>query len=215
MELTAAALWTQTLAAVQSRVQDYALVAAAFTFLPNVVSMRYAGQSNGAMLIAGLIGLIGQIAIVRLAARPDTDTGDAIRGAVASYLPALAVTVLTGIATLLGFIALILPGFYLLARLLPALPELIVGGGNVEDALRKAWAMTDGKTLPILVVAIGLLFLFVISAFIAGGLAAIVSGSPDQVSLLGAILLAAVASVFTIYYAVLQGTVWRALAAKA
>lgn len=215
MALTGSDLWKRTHAAVQARFADFALIAGAFAFLPNVAVTRFAPENPFALLAVALAGLVGQIVVVRIAMRPETDTGDALRGVTAVFLPALGLMLIVGIVTFIGFLALILPGLYLLGRFVTALPALLARGGGIESALRHSWALTDGKAVPIIAVAAAFVFMFLVSAFIAGGVGAVISGGTGtegaRVSLIGAVLVSAVAATFSVYYSVFQGTVWRVL----
>jgi len=199
---------------VQARFGDFALVAGAFTFLPTLIWLRFAPDNPGGQLVVGLIGLVGQLSVIRLVVRPASDTGDSIRAAFAVYLPALGLTLAVGVAAVIGFLALVVPGFYVLARLIYALPALVVGEGGIETSLRGSWSATKGSAIPILGVVIAFFLMFFIAAFLAGGIAAAISGG-GQPTLLGAVLVSAVAATFSTYYSVLQGTVWRALAVPA
>ncbi len=209
MAVTATGLWTDTHAAVQARFGDYLLVTAAFSFLPNVIATRFADNHPGATLAVGLIGLISQIAIVAMTVSSTCNTGDALRRVMPLFLPAFGLSFLMGLGILPGLILLIVPGLYVMARWSAALPALVDGTPGVINAMRQSWAITRDGVWPIVAMLAVLFIMLIIGAMIATFVGALFSGDPEQMTLPGALLLGGVASVFSIYYSVLQGVIYN------
>ena len=67
-----------------------------------------------------------------------------------------------GIVLLLGFLSLVLPGLFLLTRLYPAPPAVMLDDRGPLEALGESWLRTDGHTVTVFgVVASVAVFAFV------------------------------------------------------
>jgi len=62
----------------------------------------------------------------------------------------LLVTVLVGLAVTAGFIVFIIPGFFVLVRLIASLPALVVEGKRGRAALSRSWDLVRGRGWPVL-----------------------------------------------------------------
>jgi hypothetical protein len=60
-----------------------------------------------------------------------------------------AIGLVSSIATLFGFLALIIPGFYIATRYAIAVPALFAKPDGFSMTLRKSWEMTKGYSIPI------------------------------------------------------------------
>lgn len=67
-----------------------------------------------------------------------------------SFFSFFKTSLLVGIYIILGFILLILPGFYIMARLMPALYVSYEENKGARYSIRKSWQMTRGNSLVIL-----------------------------------------------------------------
>ena len=166
-------------------------------------------------LIAILVGLIGQLAVIRLAIGPQTSVGEAI-GHGTRRLPALLGALLIWILPLVALIFALVPGlqspnpsgaaalaFFLVLLLLVFLAVRLVVAAAVASAegvgpigiLRRSWALTSGSWWRLF----GFLVLFIIAAIVVmiaagamiGVIVGIVFGRPEPMSV-GALLIALV-----------------------
>lgn len=78
-------------------------------------------------------------------------TGLRSRGADDAFLPFIGLAIITALAVMAGFVALILPGLYLIARWSVAAPVLIVGGKGPIKAMQDSWERTKGSDFSIFV----------------------------------------------------------------
>ena len=97
---------------------------------------------------------------------------------------AFGVYVLSFLAVVLGLILLIVPGVILAVGLWPALFLVMDDDLGVMDALKEAWAMTDGYRLQLFVLGVVLFFVFlagllafVVGAFFTGAFAVLVAAA--------------------------------------
>lgn len=73
------------------------------------------------------------------------EIGDAAKISVRRYLHLLATQILYTIIVVLGFIALIIPGIYLLFRLILATPIVVLEKRNPLEALSRSWKLMKGN----------------------------------------------------------------------
>lgn len=141
-------------------------VAAAFLFLPQLLFAWHMGDTlpnqwfkgdrlfgDGLMLaIFAIPSLLAQLVISSVVMHDGTagrTLGGVLQAAALLLLPAMAVTLIQGLAIGFGLIFLILPGLWMLARLAPAMPLLATSQRDPIAALRDAWRLTSGRALPI------------------------------------------------------------------
>lgn len=74
-----------------------------------------------------------------------------------AFLPFLGMSILSALAVMLGMIALVLPGLFLMVRWSIAQPVIVVRGGGVMASLAESWERTKGNEFPIFVAALALL----------------------------------------------------------
>lgn len=96
-----------------------------------------------------------------------------------AFLPYIGLSVLYTLGVGLGFILIILPGLFLMARWSVASPLLLVRGKGVIKAMKDSWEQTKGNEFPIIIAVVLLMILFVGISFGAG----IVFGPEDPVGL--------------------------------
>lgn len=205
--------WTETREIMGREGKLLFTVAAALFLLPQVLATLLTGQTADAqpadastwslllMAIGAIIGLIGQLAVARLAAGPAASVQEAIGHALKRTLPLLgallllilALSIIFAIAALvlaaLGMIDLqtgrpqgsgvailvavmLIPMFYLAVRLLPMSPVAALEQGGPVSILRRSWDLTSGQWLRLA----GFVLLFVIGALILMAFVGLVAG---------------------------------------
>lgn len=204
--------WTETREIMAREGKLLITVAAALFLLPQVLVTLISGESAQASpaevgpamiltLIAAIIGLVGQLAVARLAAGPAASVRDAIGHALKRTLPllgalillivALAIIVIVAamILAALGAIELeggrpqggnlvtlllvmLIPMFYLAVRLLPMTPVAALERSGPIAILRRSWDLTRGHWLRLA----GFVLLFVIAALILMAFVALIAG---------------------------------------
>lgn len=84
------------------------------------------------------------------------------------FLPYLGLSLLSGLAVMLGVIAFVLPGLFLMIRWIIAQPLLVARGGGVMVTLGESWDRTRGSEFSIIVAALAML-VPLIAVMIAAG----------------------------------------------
>jgi hypothetical protein len=105
-----------------------------------------------ASLLAALVGLLlyqvltGAITrtIAAEVAGQDLDLEQSYRFGLARLGPILVVSILVGLATLLGLIVFIIPGIYIGVRLAVSIQALVVEGRRGTEAMRRSWDLVGG-----------------------------------------------------------------------
>jgi hypothetical protein len=105
-----------------------------------------------ASLLAALVGLLlYQVltgAITRTIATEvtghDLDLEQSYRFGFARLGPILIVSILVGLATLLGLIVFIIPGIYICVRLAVSIQALVIEGRRGTEAMRRSWDLVGG-----------------------------------------------------------------------
>lgn len=155
-------------------------------------------QQLGKSFIGFLIGVAAAFLVMVTMLRR---SGLLARDADDSMLSFVLLMVLTALGVLGGFILVIFPGFYLMARWSIAQPLLLTRGLGPVEAMKASWELTSGSEFAILVVYVVLVVVQVGAGFAAGsslgqdnllGIAVIQTVS----SLLGAIGMALVVALY-------------------
>ena len=105
-----------------------------------------------AWLLAALVGLLlYQVltaaitrAIAAEVAGQDPGVEQSYRFGLARLGPILVVSILVGLATLLGLIVFIIPGIYIGVRLVVSIQALVVEGKQGTEAMRRSWDLVGG-----------------------------------------------------------------------
>jgi len=143
-----------TLAMLGTFVPFFAAVAAARGgAAPELPPMAALGPILGigfvAFIVLVVIGLLAQGATVSAVADfylgRTTTIRDSFRKARGKVLTLFGVGILSGLAAAVGFILLIFPGFYIICRLLAAVPVAIVENQGSSAALQRSFALSKGK----------------------------------------------------------------------
>lgn len=133
--------------------------------------MEYYRQVAPALFIASIISMIGNLALWRLLLAPGgTSLGGALGTAAALFLSYLAASFLSGIALMIGFLLLIIPGLYLAGRL--SLIGPVMAANDVKNpitAIQDSWNYTRNNGWAILG--------FMIVVGLVGGVAMMISGA--------------------------------------
>jgi hypothetical protein len=118
---------------------------------PAVVSTSFWAVASAALL-AALVGLllyqvlVGAITrtIATEVAGQDLGLEQSYRFGFARLGPILVVSVVVGLATLLGLIVFIIPGIYIGVRLAVSIQALVVEGKRGTEAMRRSWELVGG-----------------------------------------------------------------------
>jgi len=196
-------LWPETVAVASRHRPLLVPLAAAFLFLPQLLfnwrigdatpdQLFAAGRLAGdaaALLFLILMSLLGQLAAVRIAIDDGTageTLGEILGTALRRLLPALAASLLQGMAVFAGLLLFILPGIWLFARLCLATPLVATSYPDPIEALKRSWQLTDGHSLRIIgllgVLVFGLLLVTIGIAGLGaavGVVSTIAAGQPD------------------------------------
>lgn len=239
MALAIGKAWTDTVSDVQRRFGEFALPVAAFVFMPTLLISRFADEkalgeqgAQTAQLVGGLIGVIGQAAVVLLVLFPGTDVGAAIRRAAAAspriilaslavlvvFMPvAVAYTTFGGKPSIGGSVLLLaLTGVavYGAIRLSMLAPVVIAEQTPALAALRRSWDLTAGNTARIFAFIAVIVLIFVIVSALAGAIGiAATGGTPEDPSFVTELLLAVVGAVFSVFVAAATANIYRQLTA--
>jgi hypothetical protein len=100
-------------------------------------------------MVCGYFLLVAMLRRTGLHSRTDGD----------AFLPYLGLTILSTLGVMLGVIALILPGIFIMARWSMSQPLLVAGGRGVTEALGESWDRTRGLEFQIIGAALALLLL--------------------------------------------------------
>ncbi len=239
LDFTAA--WNDALALLKGNLEVVLPVAGVFLLLPIIIfgfvapqpefaaggnqdvvmnqMMEWLGVFLPGIIVLSLISIIGNLAIYSLVLKPEKPSvGQAITMALGMFLPMLLAAILSGIATFVGFIFLLVPGIYLAIKFSLTGPALVAEGiRSPVDALKRSWELTKGNSLYILA--------FYLIIGIVGGIAVGVSGAistaiftmilPESASLLvSAIISGIFQTIFNIVILFVGIAIYRQLSAS-
>jgi hypothetical protein len=107
----------------------------------------------GGELLKAVIGIVAAyFLIVPMLRRAGLHT----RSDADAFLPFVGLSVLSTLGVLLGFIAFIIPGLFVMARWSIAQPLLVGRGAGVMEALGESWERTRGSEFSIIIAALAL-----------------------------------------------------------
>lgn len=189
--------WSDTTAFLRSDRQQVWLIAGLFLFLPNLLLGWFGPQppvppagagADAAMammsdyymaalpfiMLAGVLAIFANLALWRVwLGRQGEETGTALAAAAGGFLPYLLVSLLTIIPLMIGFLLLVVPGLYLLARLCVVGPA--IASQNLRNPLAvisASWRATQKTAWPILgfliIVGLVMIILYLIVASVTG-----------------------------------------------
>jgi hypothetical protein len=116
--------------------------------------------------------------------------GSAIQRGLDVFAPLLLVIVLYALGVLLGLLALVIPGIYVLIRWSLCIQAAVIEGERGPDALRRSWALVQGSWWRVFAITIVANFLVgALSALVSAPLLAIADSSGEAVyQLIGQII---------------------------
>jgi hypothetical protein len=238
MKFSYSAVWEDTLGLLRAHTSLIAALAGVFLFLPSLLVAYFLPQPQPEdfsrygellveyisanwhwLLLETLANMVGALAIMLLIlARGGTTVGGAIAAALAILPFYFLAGILSGLIIGIGCVLLIVPGLYLLGRLLPLGPVMVAEQRrNPIDAIRRTFEVTRGNGWAVF----GLLLLVAIPALIASAVANMLLGlvfrlvAGGEVGRLLSLIVtsatgAAVAALLTVLYA----AIYRRLTAE-
>jgi hypothetical protein len=239
MNFSYGAVWDDTVKLTRANAGLLTAIAGVFIFLPALLFAVYlkppqppTGDPSQAFrlmidyyssnilwfLIQGLVSLVGTAAMLRLVFGRGTTVGAALMFGLALLPFYFALSLLTSLMIGTGLFLLIVPGLYLIGRLVPA-PALMVAENcrNPIDVVGRTFALTAGHGWSIL----GLVCIVVVVSVISLGVASMILGiifvlvaGPELGQLLGAIAGSALNSVFATLMVMLYAGIYRSLASQ-
>ena len=166
-----------------------------------LIPARQQGSIQAPLSIAGFV--VAYMVSIGLLKASGSWQGDEARRSIGAYF---GLSIVVGLATLLGFVLLVFPGLFIAARLMLAYPILLAEGATVGTAMSKSWEAT-ARDWPRLVVA-QLLLAIPLVASLALSLAIETISGP---SLLSAVLLNVGLSLWSVGFVTLGVAAYRAL----
>ncbi|AHE57505.1 glycerophosphoryl diester phosphodiesterase membrane domain-containing protein [Sphingomonas sanxanigenens] len=147
LRINAGAVLAQTRVLLRRAPAPSLLALAVLAMLDTLTDVAGLGSSGGITIVVGLLSLIFQLMITRalLAALQlrGPDGGS-------SFWMILGLGILSGLAILLGFVLLVVPGIFLTVRWALSVPILVAEEVGPSDAMRRSWALTEGNFGPVL-----------------------------------------------------------------
>lgn len=239
MKFSYSAVWNDAVRMLKQHGSLLFAIAGVFFLLPGLLLGYFVPQPTGSgqdavnalmlhyrenwpwLLLANIVNLVGGIAIYRLLFDRD---GGTVGSAIAGALPILPVyfimTVLSSMAIGAGMVLFILPGIYLLGRLVISGATMVAEGhrGPLRP-IGRAWELTRRRGwavagLVIIIMVASIVLMFVVTA-VFGAVFLLVGGREGLGPLLILILNSVLMAVFTTVMIVLFAAIYRALAAAA
>jgi hypothetical protein len=232
--------WADTLRLTRAHWPALIAIAGVFNFLPTLLvnhffpmsdppvaadvqvyvqfMLDYYRQNALPVVLQSFVVMTGTAAMLRLVFARTGTVGGALLFGIA-LLPVYSILiVLMNLAIGAGFMLLIVPGLYLLGRLLPASPAMVAEERrNPLDALRRGWALSEGHGW--LVVSLYLLVaipagILMLAISLVTGIVFKAAAGPELGTLLEMIVLCAMQAVATTLLTMLSAAIYRALAPK-
>ena len=234
MRFSYTAVWNDTVALLRSHGSLLLAVAGVFILLPLLLTGYllptpqtatdplaamgdYYSRNWPWLTLASLVNAVGAIAIYRLTfAERGVTVGQAIAGAVPLLPFYFVLTVILSIAIGFGLALFLIPGIYLLGRLVVSAPAMVAESQrNPIEAMGESWRLTKGRGwavagLVLIVGVAGALLSFVIVA-VLGSVFILIGGREGVGGLLLLILNAALNAVLYTVLIVLIAAIYRAL----
>jgi hypothetical protein len=213
--LSVSGLWSAGNAELRGAAASVIPVAAAFMFLPQVLHAAFVGPQTvpteptlaeaGGQLLAALVSLFGQLAVISIYLRRAPDVRGALADAAATMPRALKLILLFGaviaaVALTLGIVAaaafgvraleggqlppalallglpLLLAILWVAARLFPLFPALVAEGEGARASVRRVWAITKPAHMTLFLFGLSFLVAVIFAAMIANIVAGAVFG---------------------------------------
>jgi len=231
-------VWADTLKLTRTHWAALIAIAGVFNFLPTLLVnhffpmgdppvdadlqthfqfiLDYYRQNALPVVLQSFVVMIGSAAMLRLVFARGGTVGGALLFAII-LLPAYStLVVLMNLAVGAGLMLLLVPGIYLLGRLLPAGPAMVAEERrNPIDALKRGWTLGEGHAWLIvglyLLVAIGAGILMLAISLVTGIVFKAAAGQ-EFGTLLAMIVLCAMQAVAATLFTMLSAAIYRALA---
>jgi hypothetical protein len=235
MKFSYSAVWADVMSLLRTHASLIATIAGVFLFLPGLLLAYFAPQPETAdfarlgelwgeyfranwhwLLLNGLIGIIGAIAILLLIFARGISVGGAIAAALPLLIFYFLASLLSGILIGIGFILLVVPGLYLMGRLSPVTAIVVAERRrNPVDAITRCFALTKGHGWAIfglvLIVGIAASIVIAVAAALLGILFVLVAGQDVGGTLVLIVKAAGNAAVGTLML-LLNAAIYRQLA---
>lgn len=238
MRFTYSGVWDDTMKLARAHAPLLAAIAGVFMFLPALlfavylkppepqtsspeqmfqVLMAWYTAAAPWLLLQGLISLVGTAAMLRLVFERGVTVGGALMFGLMLLPFYFLMSLLTSLMVGIGFILLIVPGLYLVGRLVPATAVMVAENRrNPIDAIGRTFALTAGHGwailgLVLIVVLVGAIVLGVIGTLL--GIIFILAAGQEIGALLTAVVESALNSVFATLLVMLYAAIYRSLAA--
>jgi hypothetical protein len=152
-------------------------------YLPLIGALLFVGTlpaSEETTLVLTGLGVLGFALLAPLASAAvirgvflhlrgrDVGFDDCWRGLGKLWLRVLVVSILVGVATIVGYMLCVIPGFIIQAGLFVSIPALVVEHTGIADALDRSWKLTEGHRMRIFFIVVGLVLLSAILGFLLG-----------------------------------------------
>ncbi len=186
------AIWNDAIGILQSHKEAVIAIAGLLIFLPNWINAYLVGEpdiegltsmpaivkafeahwaANWTVIFpATLVAMFGGFAIYVLMVRTELPkVGDALVAALGLFGVYFLISIVSGLFTFLGFMAFILPGLYISARLLP-LPSVVAARTHpgIIAPVKRAWEMTEGAGWAVFFLTLIVVLVGSISVLVAG-----------------------------------------------
>jgi hypothetical protein len=239
MRFSYTAVWEDTVRLLRSHASLAAALAGVFMFLPGLLVAHFLPTPQAAdaqdmfrligehftenlhwMLLSGIAGMAGTLAILCLIFRGPSITVGAAIGAALGLLPFYFIAnLISAVPIMIGVLLFVVPGLYLLGRLLPVAPVMVAENlRNPLAAVGRTWALTKGKGWAIL----GLFLLVFIAGFVLssviGGIIALIfrlALSDSLSAFMGLIVSTLASTILQLVLTFLYAGIYRALAGSA
>lgn len=164
-------------------------------------------------LILGLVSAIGNAAILRLwLARSEISVGDALKTGAGLVITLFLIQILTSIALFFGFLALIIPFFYLWARFFVAQAYAVDRNErNPLTAMKASWALTKGQVWPVFVLLLLLMLATVVVVMLLSIFAGLFAIVPAVGIALSVVAQGAISTAVLVFFAAVTAAVYRQL----
>jgi flagellar biosynthesis protein FlhB len=237
MTFSYSAVWDDTMRLLREHGALLAAVAGVFIFLPALLFARYLPPPHVAdparawelfleyyrqvfpwLVLESLFSLVGTAAMLRLVLAPGTSVGAALVYGLMLLPFYFLMYLLISVMVSIGFVLLILPGLYLVGRMVPAAPVMVAEDRrNPIDAIRRTFEITKGRGwavfgLVFIVAIVGFILLAVITMLI--GFVLLLVAGPELGRLLTTVLSSAGNAALATVILMLYVAIYRALAPR-
>jgi hypothetical protein len=233
-------VWDDAFAMLRANAGLLTAIAGVFLFLPALVVALYVPPPETAespaewieqfrlyneanwpwLLVSGLVNMIGVIAIyLLLLAAPRMTVGGAVVAALTIVPFYFLMTLGLNIAVGIGFVLLIVPGVYLLGRLVLTSPVLVAElPRSPGGAFRRAWELSKGRAWQIALMVLLVYIVAGLASFAVGtGIGVVVLlllGNEGVGGFIVAVLEALVGAAVTVVATVLIAAIYRAVTSR-